>query len=893
MLNTTIAHYKVTAKLGQGGMGEVYRATDTKLDREVAIKVLPESFAQDKERLARFEREAKVLASLNHPNIAGIYGLEQTGNSHALVLELVEGEDLSQRIKRGALPVEEALDVCKQIAEALEAAHEKGIIHRDLKPGSIKLMADGRVKVLDFGLAKAAIADSSISVSDNSQSPTLTADYTRPGVILGTAAYMSPEQARAKPVDKRSDIWSFGCVLYECLTGKNLFRGEDVTDTLASVIKGEPRWTDLPSGTPLIVQLLIRKCLVKDRKGRLHDISDARVDLETAIADPNWGVESGLLTSGGSGKGISKGVLAVGVVLTGLLAAVLSWFLKPAPFIPDPLAPIHVNQLLRGDNGLQADLGNAFAISPDGRRLVYSLNGVGAKLHLLSLADGVDREIDGTEEGRHPFFSPDGQSVGFSTGKELKTVSLSGGFPRRLVSGLEVGGRGASWGTNGIVYPKSITGNLWRIDSEGGRPESLTKLEPGETTHRWPQWLPDGRHLLFMAGTQNENARDGVAEVVEVASGKRRTLKEGVSFARYAVSGHLLFVQDDSLWAQELDLDEMELKGEPKLVRQGAGVNREGAAQYSVSEEGTLAYLSITGGGLRKFVWVGLDGKTIDANGKHGYFVRPDLSPDDKKVVFRDENAIQMLDLETDNLTILTSGGTTNTAAIWTPDGKSVVFSSRRGTKWGIWRMPIDFSEEAKLLFPEVDYPVYPDSFSTDGNTFYGGALREGTGYDLWVHQLGQSDAEPRFVLETDKAEVWLMASPDGKWFVYGLAADLYLRRQDGSGTPRSLTHDGGRRPRWSSKGDQIFYENQGAIWSIKMTGEDGTMNPGSPEIVVQLPPETIAREWDMSLDEKRFLVMVSVADEADTQRAPGTTSVNIVFNFFTELNKLLAVGKE
>jgi eukaryotic-like serine/threonine-protein kinase len=272
VLGSTIAHYKVTAKLGQGGMGEVYRATDTKLDREVAIKVLPESFTQDRERLARFDREAKTLASVNHPNIASIYGLENSGGKMALVLELIEGETLAERLRAGAMPVEETLEVCRQIAEALEAAHEKGIIHRDLKPGNIKITPEGRVKVLDFGLAKATIADSSVSPSDNSQSPTLTADFTRPGVILGTAAYMSPEQARGKPVDKRTDNWSFGCVLYECLTGKRIFHGEDVTETLATVIKGEPDWSALPSETPATIQLLLRKCLAKDRKRRLHDI---------------------------------------------------------------------------------------------------------------------------------------------------------------------------------------------------------------------------------------------------------------------------------------------------------------------------------------------------------------------------------------------------------------------------------------------------------------------------------------------------------------------------------------------------------------------------------------------------------------------------------------------
>ena len=469
MLDSTIAHYKVTAKIGQGGMGEVYRATDSKLDREVAIKVLPESFAQDKERLARFEREAKMLASLNHPNIASIYGLEGSDGKKALVLELVEGETLTERLRTGAMPIEESLDICKQIAEALEAAHEKGIIHRDLKPGNIKITPDGKVKVLDFGLAKSAIADSSVAPSDNSQSPTLTADYTRPGVILGTAAYMSPEQARAKPVDKRSDIWSFGCVLYECLTGKCLFRGEDVTETLATVIKGEPQWTDLPTDTPLIVQLLIRKCLVKDRKGRLRDIGDALVDLTKAIADPNWGVESGQLSSASSAQGISKSVLAMAYVVTGIITLALGWFLKPTPSSSPAQHPkFTVPLTLDPDLQLGKERGGSLALSKDGQQLVFTTRSPTQvdqntpQLHWHSFASDEYKVIQGTESAYAPFFSPDGRQLGFFTDGTIQTVPISGGKPKVIVRPPWGQMDGAAWGKNGFIIYSPMFGGLMK-----------------------------------------------------------------------------------------------------------------------------------------------------------------------------------------------------------------------------------------------------------------------------------------------------------------------------------------------------------------------------------------------------------------------------------------------
>ena len=430
MINTTIAHYTVTAKLGQGGMGEVYRATDTKLDREVAIKVLPESFAEDKERLARFEREAKVLAFLDHPNIGAIHGIEDADGKRCLILQLIEGETLTERLRTGAMPVDEALDVCKQIAEALEAAHEKGIIHRDLKPGNIKISPDGKVKVLDFGLAKAAIGESSVAPSDNSQSPTLTADNTRPGVILGTAAYMSPEQARAKPVDKRSDIWSFGCVLYECLTGKCLFRGEDVTETLATVIKGEPQWTDLPTDTPLIIQLLIRKCLVKDRRERLQDISDARVDLTKAIADPNWGVELEETNVAGHGIRLSRNQSSTNtwtdwkVYACVMVSAAVGWGLKPTPKVVTP-AWKHSEILVRHPAPFETLVGSAFTLSKDGERLIYTQSESEEGFRIRDLASGRDDYIKGpVGQVSYPFFSWDESEVGYFQPSEFRSLNV-------------------------------------------------------------------------------------------------------------------------------------------------------------------------------------------------------------------------------------------------------------------------------------------------------------------------------------------------------------------------------------------------------------------------------------------------------------------------------------
>ena len=475
MTGQSIAHYKVTSKLGQGGMGAVYRATDTKLDREVAIKVLPESFAQDRERLARFEREAKVLASLNHPNTAGIFGLEQTGNSHALVLELVEGEDLSERLKRGPLPVEEALDVCKQIAEALEAAHEKGIIHRDLKPGNVKLTAEGKVKVLDFGLAKTATAEGT-SVSPDS--PTITADYTLPGTLLGTAGYMSPEQARGKPVDKRSDIWSFGVVLFECLTGKRLFTGETMTDSIGALLHKEPDWSALPQNTPPTIHLLLRKCLAKERKRRLRDIGDGIVDLEQAIADPSTSfirLGAGAMKEPEARQGIRRPLVA-GLVLGVSLAAVgLTWWLKPNSPLPIPKPPLiqQVHMSLGIGSNLELDTlrpSTVLRLSPDGSMLAFLVStgdGASNQLFLRRLDKLEATPVTAAINCDDFCFSPNGQWIAFRDRSD-QMMRLRARSRRGLAGWYLIGRRRAGSGMGSGTSPCRRPALRWRVSMRDG-----------------------------------------------------------------------------------------------------------------------------------------------------------------------------------------------------------------------------------------------------------------------------------------------------------------------------------------------------------------------------------------------------------------------------------------
>ena len=538
--------YEILSSLGAGGMGEVYRARDTKLKRHVAIKILPSSLAADSDRLARFQREAEVLASLNHPNIAAIYGLEDADGVKALVMELVEGEDVSQRIARGPIPIDEALPIAKQIAEALEAAHEQGIIHRDLKPANIKLRQDGAVKVLDFGLAKLAHVGPSAGPSDVTASPTITspAMMTGVGVLLGTAAYMSPEQAKGREADKRSDIWAFGCVLYEMLTGARAFPGDEMMETLASAVRAEPDWHALPAHTPSKIRTLVFRCLQKDMKKRTRDAGDIVIELDEALAAPAMSTAARPTTT----PILSRRSLLLGLtalVLGGVITGLADWRLKPA----SAAAVNRFTVVLPPGQRLAGLAQAAIAFSPDGRRFVYVASAGGPQQLYLREMDSLEgKPIPGTEGAANPFFSPDGQWVGFFTNSRLKKASLSGGRTQELAR-VTAFGWGGTWGSDGnVIFASHGDSGLSLVSEAGGPVQTLTKLgQEGERSHRFPHYLPGGGALLFTVGTGG-SWDDARIEVLKVGSRERTVLIEGGSDARYVPTGHVVFRRRAPCW---------------------------------------------------------------------------------------------------------------------------------------------------------------------------------------------------------------------------------------------------------------------------------------------------------------------------------------------------------
>ena len=592
MVGTTINHYKILEKIGQGGMGEVYRAEDTKLKREVAIKVLPQQFTRDPQRVARFEREAQVLASLNHPNIAAIHSFEHADEVHFLVLELVPGDTLAERLAKGPLAVDEALEVCRQIAEGVEAAHEKGVIHRDLKPANVKITPQGQVKILDFGLAKAF--ESETPVADISQSPTLTEEMTMAGAILGTAAYMSPEQAKGQPVDKRADIWAFGCLLYECLTAKRVFPGETITETLAAVLKSDPDWDALALSTPRKLLDLLARCLQKDSRRRLRDIGDAWLELEEVLKEPSQSASTvtGPLQETRWRSRVILGLLA-GLIFGVLAAGLLFWGLTSSA--PQSLMRFVVN--LPPDQRLlqTTTTSHPLALSPDGTRMAYAASGSGGQpqLFLQALDQFQPRVIPGTEGAQNPFFSPDGQWVGFTADGALRRVSVTAGTPVAICDIPAIGPSGADWGSdNRIVFTAR---GLWQVSAAGDTPEQLTipDTEKGERGHYWPQILPGGNAVLFTIMTL-EGAR---LAVLALETGEWRTLERlgEATDARYLSTGHLLYAQSERLFAVPFDLAQLQLSGSPIPVLEdlymSVSVAFASGAYYSVSDSGSLVYV--------------------------------------------------------------------------------------------------------------------------------------------------------------------------------------------------------------------------------------------------------------------------------------------------------------
>ena len=694
---TRLGPYEILAPIGAGGMGEVYRAKDNKLDREVAIKVLPAAVAQDRERLARFEREAKVLASLNHPNIAQIYGLEETGDTRALVMELVAGSTLS-----APQPMETALRCAKQIAEALEAAHERGITHRDLKPANIMITPEGEVKVLDFGLASVPSRE---GASDAANSPTMTMVATQAGMILGTAAYMSPEQAAGKAVDKRSDIWSFGVVLWEMITGAKLFDGETISHTLAHVLTAPIDFAKLPTSTPGPITELMKRCLERNPRRRLRDIGEARLAIEKCLADPRGGAS---IAAPAPVRVRSNRLLALTSALAvGFMAA--SWIAYRAtrPAELKPLVRLDVD--LGSDVALGSGIGPAAIPSPDGTRLVYVSQ---RKLFARKLDQPKATELAGTEGASAPFFSPDGQWVAFFAGGKLKKLSLEGGAPVVLCDAPS--GRGGSWGENGnIIASLTSGGALFQLPSAGGAPTPVAELAPGETAQRWPQVLPGSQAVLFTSSI----AGGAYINVVSLADRRRKTLQKG-AFGRYLPSGHLVYMNNGSLFAAAFDLDALAMRGTPVPVLEQVSYNSgSGAAQFHFSQTGMLLYRSGGSAGSRQVTvqWLDREGRARPLLAKPGPYARPHLSPDGQRLALEIADGstwdIWIYEWQRDSMTRLTfaaGGGFMN--PVWSPDGRYIAF----GGKGGMFRTRSDGADKPQQLTQSKNAQA-PYSFTPDG----------------------------------------------------------------------------------------------------------------------------------------------------------------------------------
>jgi eukaryotic-like serine/threonine-protein kinase len=864
---TRLGAYEILSPIGAGGMGEVYRARDPKLDRDVALKILPELFALDPERRARFDREARTLAALNHPHIAQIYGLEQSGATSALVMELIDGEDLAQRIARGPIPVDEAIAIAKQIADALEAAHEQGIVHRDLKPANIKLRPDGTAKVLDFGLAKAAAPLSAIEAAN---SPTFTrlrqgvgeaGSPTQPGVIMGTAAYMAPEQARGKAVDKRADIWAFGCVLYEMLTSRRAFGADNLTDTLAVIVKGDPDWTALPPATPPALRELLAQTLVKDARLRLRDIGDARIVLDRLAGGA---AEQPVGPAVARAQTRRFGILHVAgaaAALAGAASVVTWWTLRPVPASPPPLARF-VTPLGHGVLPVRR-AGAGVAFSPDGGSVVY----VGQPMLLsspvlyrrnLSALD-VER-LPGTEGAYAPFFSPDGRWIAFFTDKALLKIPVEGGAVSKICD------RGtyarAAWAPNGtIILGAGILfapGALGRVSAAGGTPEPLTTLSGKETLHTHPHVLPDGRHIVFTVVSPD---RSEIA-IAPIEGGPHRRLGLEGSVPMFAAPRHLLIARDESLLAAPFDVRRLETTGTPVQVLEDAAVfsaARPGVGQLwvpvaGVDAVGSIAYLD-GGGSPTVLGWMTSRSAFEEIALPPGEYGPPRLSPNGRRAAVTVGEAapdVWVVDLERATRLRLTTSGASD--PVWSRDGLRIAYR----TAQGILSIAADGSGQPESMLSKRErVVVFPTSWSSDGKTIAATveaeAARGARNRDIWIVRAGGT---PVPLLASPADERAGSFSPDSRWLAYASSAsgreEVYVRAIDGSGATTPVSRDGGTLPIWSAAGDAIFFQASGPrLMRASFTARPPDVGPAT--LAASLPATTEGVE--VAAD-GRFLVL-------------------------------------
>ena len=898
-IGSRLGPYQVSAQIGQGGMGVVYRARDTKLDREVALKVLPEAFTADPDRLARFEREARVLASLNHPNIAAIHGLEDSDDTRALVLELVEGPTVADRIAEGPIPLDEALPIATQIAEALEAAHEAGVIHRDLKPANIKVRPDGTVKVLDFGLAK-ALAGETPDV-DLSQSPTVTATVggTRDGVILGTAAYMSPEQARGKPVDKRTDIWSFGCVLFEMLTGKPVFARDSLSDTIAAVLTAEVDLDALPTDTPSGVRRLLRRCLDREPKRRLRDVADGLLELDEDPSDRS--AEAGPSATARQRSSLAHRTVPV-LVAAAVIAIVTGFAVWQLRGSPEPPARDLLAVTFPEDVRL-VGLGRRFAaLSPDGRDLVYVGEQDGqTRLYHRPLDQAGAEPIPDTEGAGRPFFSPDGESVGFVVANQIRRVSLAGGASMAVAD--NAGNSVPAWSDDGSIWLSEDGGRLYQVPASGGTPQLVTTAGTGDvSTFFDPRPIPGSSGVLYTG--YRGVLTPAIIGLYDSDAGEHHILTEGRG-PSFASSGHVVFSRESDLWALPFDVDRLAAVGDAVLVRErirAGGFEGGGGRtnQAFVGRDGSLVY--VPAGGTpddRTLVWVSRSGAEEPVVGAVPRpYLRPQVSPGGTRVVVVIDDDLWIHDFRSGQQRALASHPGVDSTPLWTPDGNHIVFSSDRDrgpNEYSLFRILANGAGPVELFHSDPDRSLYPYSWSLDGRTLVvmGNSF---TGPDVFDIGTMSMEGEPTWAPLLGPSNIYPDVSPEGRWLAYlsqnseTCLREMYVQpfpNVDDNLWPVASCAGGYHHEFvWSPDGGELFYRvrertGQGQPAVMAVTFDPERPSPaGDPEALFadQYFTHDIGRQFDIGPD-GRFL-MIKDADSAPARQ------INIVRNWVGELEE-------
>ena len=858
-----VGPYEIVAPIGAGGMGEVYRARDARLDRDVAIKILPPAFASDSERLARFEREARVLASLNHPNIAQVYGVEEAAGSRALVMEFVEGDDLAQRLARGPMPVADVIRVARQIAQALDAAHERGIIHRDLKPANIKVRDDGAVKVLDFGLAKAVEPAGGSASHDQMNSPTITSPATQIGTILGTAAYMAPEQAKGKPVDKRADIWAFGCVVYEMLTAKRAFAGSDVSETLASVLARDVDWSALPADTPPSLRALMRACLQKDRRDRLRDLGDAWLHADAADA------------AVAPAQARRPAVIPWAVSAVALVAAAM---LGVKAFRTE--APESLRLSIALPDGHRVTAGPI--ISPDGRRIIFgSSTGVGeSKLYLRDLNGFELRELPGTEDAGRPFMSPSGRWIGFFARGALFRLDLEGGAPVRLADAPASGG--GTWGDDdAIVFVPQWNGGLYRIDARGGEPSLLIKPDPAKKEYAYtsPHFLPGGREVLFSSwGVQFSVDR------LELAGLTRAKAAPGYwAAATKTSSGHLLVpANQGDLLALPYPPSESATATAVLSKVHWLGRSGDGAMKFAVSQNGTLVFApgDMT---ARSLVIVDENGRVAPLSGERSMLLSASVSPDGRRAAASRDGQIVVIDLDRGTVTPVSSrAGGAQAGEAWSTDGSRLFFGDNSDGNWEIYEaIPGRAGSPARVLQRPLDQ--FPMSVAPDGTLLFLEAT-PGMGGNLWMRApngdvtawLGTSADESQGVFSPDGALIAYVSNASGR-------REVYVQPRETGAAAMRVSANGGGEPRWSPSGDRLFFR-EGNLMVAADVVRRPVLSIGRPRVLFdggwQLEADT---PYSVMPDGKRFLMV-------RFEPAAIPTRLDIITNWFEELRRRVPI---